>query len=1584
MPRTHTRIKACVAAVLLVSGCGEDFAISGQTVALVSLVRPGIEIAREGGERQVLEETRLIGGTRVVADRTGRALLDLDNGARIVVDADSVVTVETMDRIEMERGRIWVEASEGETVTVEVEDGGTLRAASSAISVVLRDGRLEAYTAAGETTYTLAGGNGLAREGEILRADGKAATVAAADLWTDWTGGLAEAGPQPSDTPMGIGEIFARMPGSLGVTRLPLVIRRHDVRVTIRGDLAITETVQEFFNPASETLEGIYKLRIPEDAVLQRFAVDRDGRLVDGYIKEKEKARADYQSYVYEGSTHDPALLEWLAAGSFKARIYPIKPGEIRVVAYRYVQWLRPSGDDGRKRTYVLPMGSRGVAPQIGEFSLFADLEDVGTEIVQAGLGARVDEGRVVFTASDFQPKSDFYLELIDVNPDLEKDDVLVARTTYAGEPGLLEEGGKETYFYTQFLVRPEGIDLSPGRDLRVAIVSDLSAATDPGLADLGLTFVDSFLKQLDEEDTIAVFAGDLTAMPVSGSGEGTVKATAQAKEAAIDALSRRATGGATDIGQLVTQAAAVVGGEPGGVVVYVGDAFPTVGEMDLSGLLDRMAKLPHPVRLYGVALGDESNLDLLAGLCASSGLALRVANRIEAAETAYRILADASVPVFTDVTFEIDGRVERLYPRRAVTLRISEPLAVIGRIADDEDPSTIRVKGRLGAKKFEVKLRARVEKIDDHGDLKLRWATRRLEALTQADSGREALVELGTRYQIITPYTSFYVPPAEEAQMLPIRPPFEIFTMPGEEGTKKRPGGIRRVLFGSAGVALSLLPYGCALRASKEEQEQAPEVQEKDRLVSYELKSDQAAQTGSSAPPASTDGHRDGALGVEGTGAGGGGQGYGRGAGGLIGGEEMKRKASSKSEENEPADSAREIGIMSLLSKPKGGVVMMDSSASAGDDVAGAYSAAWSAAPAITDDEAAALTAGESPTSLQGALDASTLSMVSKDNADAVRACYEDQLAIAPDLEGRVEVKLVVGPTGSVIDADVLSTTLASGAAESCILAQVRSWSFPVPESAGVSVANVPFNFRQGSDVKAEVNRWDNFGLNSNVLNLQVQASQQIVMQQAPEQQSAFVAMDNQLGILQLQARRNVCTAESLKPLEERVEVWTERLGPAPTAGTVVAQFHQARRNCEIRSMQDRRAYARLALGLLIGPAEQCEFMNRMKAYPDLVDYIRKKILEGVASPTDLAIVRQVCDDATLATQPEIDKILKSTTMDSDAKIKAIKKLIKTYPMDMNLKLVLLDMLEDAPEGKRLGEAKRLAEELRHHPYADDTVRTRVGEFYNRIGKPDEAKRCFSEIVEFSPLSPAARRRLGDLYRTYGWYEDAYRQYETLSAMVPSDETVLILMAEAAALAGRVDEAVRLAERVSQTTSTAGVLTPADVARLFNGLRLAELRVEARVSGDDKKTKDLLKRSRRAGVLRDVAGLKVVLKWHHPDVHLDLMVKDTGSEIRGADMIAEQFGVEWLLRDASRPGPMLLEIVRSKDSVVKESRATLYIIVREGEADETVTKIDVVITDRGKDTLAWSVDVDGKIAEAPVIKEQPIGKPIAEKEPKP
>jgi hypothetical protein len=291
-----------------------------------------------------------------------------------------------------------------------------------------------------------------------------------------------------------------------------------------------------------------------------------------------------------------------------------------------------------------------------------------------------------------------------------------------------------------------------------------------------------------------------------------------------------------------------------------------------------------------------------------------------------------------------------------------------------------------------------------------------------------------------------------------------------------------------------------------------------------------------------------------------------------------------------------------------------------------------------------------------------------------------------------------------------------------------------------------------------------------------------------------------------------------------------------------------------------------------------------------------------------------------------------------------------------------------------RKDEAARFAGALRTDPYATDEVRTRVGEFFIRAGDREEGRRVLSEIVEFSPWSYAARRRLGDLYRTFGWYEDAYRQYETLARMAPDDDAALILLAEAAILAGRTDEGLRVLQQVSQSEpSFEGKISPAEIARVISSLTLAQMRVSARGGGDAGRLKEIMDRTKKSGILRDAAGLKIVLKWDHPDAAFDAAVKFPGGELSKPFKSAPSLGMVWLSEKGRPSGDILVQVERLPGSVLKESKATLTVLVDEGKEGEVLADVPVVATAKDKTKKAWTVTPDGKISEAPVDKAKPL-----------
>ena len=113
--------------------------------------------------------------------------------------------------------------------------------------------------------------------------------------------------------------------------------------------------------------------------------------------------------------------------------------------------------------------------------------------------------------------------------------------------------------------------------------------------------------------------------------------------------------------------------------MVYIGDGVPTVGELSLGDLRDRLDKLPRPVRIFGLGVGDAANMALLEGL-ARGAFAERVGDANGGARAALRLLEQAERPVWLGTSIDLGPNVERVYPRDASALVADETLLVVGR----------------------------------------------------------------------------------------------------------------------------------------------------------------------------------------------------------------------------------------------------------------------------------------------------------------------------------------------------------------------------------------------------------------------------------------------------------------------------------------------------------------------------------------------------------------------------------------------------------------------------------------------------------------------------------------------------------------------------------------------------------------------------------------------------------------------------------------------------------------------------------------------------------------------------------------
>jgi hypothetical protein len=230
------------------------------------------------------------------------------------------------------------------------------------------------------------------------------------------------------------------------------------------------------------------------------------------------------------------------------------------------------------------------------------------------------------------------------------------------------------------------------------------------------------------------------------------------------------------------------------------------------------------------------------------------------------------------------------------------------------------------------------------------------------------------------------------------------------------------------------------------------------------------------------------------------------------------------------------------------------------------------------------------------------------------------------------------------------------------------------------------------------------------------------------------------------------------------------------------------------------------------------------------------------------------------------------------------------------------------------------------------------VGEFWLRQDSPALAKRVFSEIVEHAPLDPWARKRLGDLYRAHGWNDDAYREYVTLVRLRPNDRSVLLDLARAAANAGRLDEALRLEQRLGEAADVQSDEGVSGFARLWTTVRLARIKSH---EPDPQTLGAVARRERTTGVLRDPPAILVALTWKHPEDRPELHIRypstDTDVKWERATATGGEYGIEAIRVRDREDGPYFLELRRTELDRIRAIEGELLVVLRPGTDQEKV-----------------------------------------------
>lgn len=537
-----------------------------------------------------------------------------------------------------------------------------------------------------------------------------------------------------------------------------LAIKYHRVTVTIEDQVAKTHVDQVFLNDAPFDVEGTYLFPLPEDAGISQFAMWVDGQKLEGKVLNKDEARSIYESIVRQ--RRDPALLEYVGRNAFQARVFPIPARGEKRIELEYTQVLKQ--DTGLVR-YVYPLNTEKFSARpLQQVSIQVDVRS--REAIKAIYSpshpvaiSRDGEynARVGYEDHNVKPDTDFVL-YYSVSPE----DIGLNVLSYkpAGENGFF-----------LLLVAPK-IEVDPGEIIAkdVFVILDVSGSMRGEKLAQAKRALEYILDHLNPGDRFNIVA--------FSTGTSQFASSLQPIDRRTDArrfVNNLQAEGSTDINRALLEALRQADPERPQVVIFLTDGLATAGETQTERILDNVTRAaPRTTRLFTFGIGDEVNttlLDRLAQEHRGASAYVRPNQRIDEEVSAF--YAKVSTPVLSDLSLDFGSiQVEDTYPYPLPDLFAGSQLVLVGRYREGGN-TAVTLKGQVNNQPQSLRYDDVTFAREGGADFIPRlWATRKigylLNQIRLKGENREAvdeIVQLATRYGIVTPYTSFLVNERED-----------------------------------------------------------------------------------------------------------------------------------------------------------------------------------------------------------------------------------------------------------------------------------------------------------------------------------------------------------------------------------------------------------------------------------------------------------------------------------------------------------------------------------------------------------------------------------------------------------------------------------------------------------------------------------------------------------------------------------------------------------------------------------------------------------------------------------------------------
>ena len=585
------------------------------------------------------------------------------------------------------------------------------------------------------------------------------------------------------------GALHCRMIGSEALVPAPVL--GTDVHMVVTGIVARTRVRQEFTNPGSAWTEGVYVFPLPEDAAVDHLRMWIGERVVEGVIKEKAAAKAQYEEAKRAGQR--ASLVEQERPNIFTTSVANIPPGASITVEIEYQHALRYDGGQFRLR-FPMVVGPRYIpgnaAPSSDSSGWAPDTDQVPDASRITPPVAHPSRGAInpVSLLIELDPGTPpallespyheihttplaggrYRIELARGTVPADRDFELVWQPHAEAMPLaslFTQKKGGETF--ALLMVMPPAPAVLDGARLprEVVFVIDNSGSMHGASIDQAKAALKMALRRLRPADSFNVIRFNHTTDALFGDARA---ATPQNLGLADSYVGRLHANGGTEMLPALQQA--LDGREhPGRLrqVIFLTDGAVGNEEQLFSEINQRLGD----TRLFTIGIGSAPNSHFMREAARlGRGTFTYIGSVTEVKEKMVALFGKLESPALTDVRLELTGgSAVDAVPARIPDVYLGEPVTVALRAGTL--PPRVVLRGQLGPNRWERELS--LQAADAAAGLSVHWARGKIAGLLDTrrtgapdDEARRAVLDLALAFHLVSPYTSLIA-----VDVTPVRP---------------------------------------------------------------------------------------------------------------------------------------------------------------------------------------------------------------------------------------------------------------------------------------------------------------------------------------------------------------------------------------------------------------------------------------------------------------------------------------------------------------------------------------------------------------------------------------------------------------------------------------------------------------------------------------------------------------------------------------------------------------------------------------------------------------------------------------------